>query len=136
MWTDFLSQPQSVIHVFAGPPPALAGLTLREVRFRPSEAGEEVTLLLEWTTLPQGVPEKWHTKGYKVLQLTLSLTEAISITKHGTFGPFPVDTLLSQNRVVVHQPSTLASLEVECNQVFAKLHPYNGDNQHYGVRLG
>jgi hypothetical protein len=136
MWTDFLTQPQSVTHVFAGPPPSLSGLVLREVRFRPSEPGEEIAILLEWSSLPPGVPDKWHVKGYKALQLVLSFSAASSVVKHGSFIQRPVDVVVSKNCAVLLQPSTQASLKIESEQVFAKLHPYDGDSQHHGIRLG
>jgi hypothetical protein len=135
MWAQFLANPQAIIPVFREQVPLLQNLILRELKSRPQEYGEQLTLLLEWPSLPEGSPARWREKGCAALQLVLSAPATQSVQRSGVFLDRSVNVSLTETALLVEQPSTAASLQVQAGPVDARLFPYDGDHVHHGVRL-
>jgi hypothetical protein len=135
MWPQFLANPQAVIPIFHGQVPLLQNLILRELKSRPQESGEQLTLLLEWPSLPEGSPARWRDKGYTALQLVLSAPATQSIQRSGVFCHESVNVSLTEHALLVEQPSSAARLQVQAGPVDGRLSPYDGDHLHHGIRL-
>jgi len=135
MWPQFLANPQAIMPVFHGQVPPLQNLILRELKSRPQENGEQLTLLLEWPSLPKGSPARWRDKGYAALQLVLSVPATQSIQRSGVFCHESVNVSLTEGDLFVEQPSTAASLHVQAGPVDGRLSPYDGDHIHHGIRI-
>lgn len=135
VWSFLITPPRSVDAVFEGKPPALSGLRLLETRSRPTEAGENVALLLEWPALPAGAPLKWRAKGHKALQLLLTLHATTRIEKHGVFCGLPVSIELSPGLLVMKQDDGIASMTFNLVSVSAQFRPYGGDSLQEGIHF-
>jgi hypothetical protein len=134
-WSHLITPPQSVDAVFDGNPPALSELRLHETRSQPTEAGELVELLLEWPVLPEGAPPKWRAKGYKALQLLLTLHATTRVEKTGVFCGLPVSVELSPGLLTLKQSDGNASMTFALIRVSAQLRPYGGDSLHEGIHF-
>ncbi len=134
-WSLLITPPRSVDAIFDGKPPALSALRLLETRSRPTEAGENVALLLEWPVLPACAPPKWRVKGHKALQLLLTLHASTKIEKNGVFSGLPVSIELSPGLLAMKQDDGSASMTFTLVSVSAQFRPYGGDSLHEGIHF-
>jgi hypothetical protein len=134
-WYQLITPPKSVDSVFAGSPPALSALKLHETRARPTDAGEQVDLLLEWPVLPAGAPPKWRAKGHTALQLLLTLHATTRVEKNGVFCGRPVSIEMSPGLLTIKQDDGEASMTFTLARVSAQFNPYGGDTLHEGIHF-
>ena len=134
-WSHCITPSQSVDAIFGGHPPALSALHLRELRSRPTEAGEQVALLLEWPVLPAGAPPKWRAQGHKALQLLLTLHATTKVEKVGVFCGAPVSLELSPGLLVLKEDNAGATMAFASTSVSAQFRPYSGDSVHEGIHF-
>jgi hypothetical protein len=134
-WSQHTTPPQSVEAIFGSKPPALSALRLHETRSRPSDAGEQVDLLLEWPELPESVPQKWRVKGHKALQILFTLHATTRVEKSGVFCGTPVSIEINPGFLTVRQDDGSASMTFSMATASVRFHPYGGDSLHEGARF-